>query len=131
MRKTAVLLLLTGVFLLAAGSLPDTSAETLCRGFLEDRGWQVGALLSEEMLWLPEGEDPTWTSYYALQRENGFLMEKYAGKEVQKFSFRIDNHPDGENAYANLYWYDGAIIGGDVLSPALNGFMHGLKPSNF
>lgn len=131
MRKTAVLLILTGVFLLAAGSLPDTSAEALCRRFLEDRGWKVGALLSEELLWLPEGEDPTWTAYYALQRENGFFMEKYAGKKVRKFSFRIDDHPDGENVYANLYWYNKAIIGGDILSPALNGFMRGLETSNF
>jgi len=130
-RKLLSLLLLAGVFLFAAGTLPDTSAETVCRAFLKDRGWQTAESFSEAVIHLPETADATWKAYFSLQTENGFPMEAYVGRKIRHLSFRIENHPWGEGVYANLYWCDGKIIGGDIMSPALDGFMHGLDSSNF
>ena len=52
------------------------------------------------------------------------------GKTVMKYSYRITNYEgcDGE-VYATLLVYKNRVIGGDVASAALDGFMHGFaKP---
>ncbi len=131
MRKILPLSCLAGVFLLLAGIMPDTSAAAECRALLESCGWQTAGAFTEEAVTLPTKEDATWATYLAMQQENGFDMEPFAGRQVLRLSCRIGNHPAGDAVYANLYWCDGRVIGGDIMSPALDGFMHGLKNSSF
>lgn len=131
MRKLLPLSCLFSVFLLLAGIMPDTSAPAECRALLASYGWQTDGSFTEEAVTLPEKADASWSAYLAMQRENGFDMESFAGRQVLRLSCRIGNHPAGEAVYANLYWCDGGVIGGDIMSPALDGFMHGLKISSF
>ena len=76
---------------------------------------------------LPESTDAVWKPYLALQAETGYDMVAYSGKTVTRLTCKIANHPKGEHVYANLFWADGKIIGGDIMSPALDGFLHGLE----
>jgi len=131
LRKFLPLSLLAGVFLLLALAVPGTSPAEEARMVLEDCGWQAAEEFTEEVITLPAFSDATWRAYLALQKENGMDMEPYGGREVLKLTCRISEYPAEGMVYANLYWCDGRIIGGDIMSPALGGFMHGLKKPPF
>jgi hypothetical protein len=97
--------------------------------FLESFGWLVlqEPVASEEVK-IPKTLDDTYRSYLCLQEEQGFDLEKYCGKQVTRYTYEILNYPTGETGVmANLLVYKNKIIGGDISSPALNGFMHGLN----
>lgn len=96
--------------------------------YLESYGWQVSPepVASEELL-IPETMDDSYTDYLALQAEQGFTLEKYAGKRVKRYSYEITNYPTGEQGIlADLLIYKNTVIGGEVLSPQPDGFLHGL-----
>ena len=43
------------------------------------------------------------------------------------YTYEITNYPTGETGIlANLLIYKNTVIGGEVLSPQLDGFLHGL-----
>ena len=53
-------------------------------------------------------------------------MLPYAGKTCRQWIYRVLNYPkSGEEVRAILLVYDGLVIGGDISSVKLNGFMTG------
>ena len=97
--------------------------------YLSSYGWQVSSepLASQELL-IPTEMDDTYDEYLALQKEQGFDLEKYAGKRVKRYTYEITNYPSGERGVqANLILYKNTVIGGEVLSSQLDGFLHGLS----
>mgnify|MGYP001049634132 FL=1 len=102
--------------------------------YLEDYGWLVNQepLAVEELLIPKEmGSEYDYDDYLALQRSQGFDLAKYAGKTVKRYTYQILNYPTGEQGVqVSLLIYKNTVVAADVLSPALNGFMHGLgRPS--
>jgi hypothetical protein len=97
--------------------------------YLDQYGWQTSPEPSAvEELSIPEQFDERYDQYLQLQREQGFELEKYAGKRVKRYTYQILNHPSGESGViANLLIYKKTVVGGEVLSPKLNGFLHGLS----
>lgn len=96
--------------------------------YLSAYGWQVSPqpLASQELL-IPEEMDESYDEYLALQTEQGFDLAKYAGKQVKRYTYEITNYPSGETGVqANLLLYKTTVVGGEVLSPELDGFLHGL-----
>ena len=84
--------------------------------------------ISVEELVIPEEFDDTYTQYLELQSSQGFDLEKYAGKRVKRYTYAITNYPTGEEGVqAGLLIYKNTVIGGDVLSSQLGGFIHGLE----
>ena len=66
--------------------------------------------------------------YLELQTAQGFDLTKYAGKRVKRYTYEITNYPSGETGVqANLLIYRDKVVGGEVLSPQMNGFVHGLS----
>ena len=96
--------------------------------YLEGYGWQVAQEpLTTEELMIPEEMDESYDDYLSLQSGQGFDLEKYAGKRVKRYTYEITNYPTGEaGVHANLMIYRNAVIGGEVLSPQMDGFLHGL-----
>ena len=96
--------------------------------FLEGYGWQVAQKpLAVEELLIPEEMDESYDNYLALQAQQGFDLEKYAGKRVKRYTYEITNYPTGEaGVQANLMLYRNTVVGGEVLSPQMDGFLHGL-----
>ena len=46
---------------------------------------------------------------------------------MERYTYEITNYPTGETGIlANLLIYKNTVIGGEVLSPQLDGFLHGL-----
>ena len=69
----------------------------------------------------------TYTQYLDLQAQQGFDLTKYRGKRVKRYTYAVTNYPTGESGVqAGLLLYRNTVIGGDVLSNALGGFIHGL-----
>lgn len=97
--------------------------------YLESYGWTVNpeAARVEELI-IPEEFDDTYTQYLALQSGQGFDLTQYSGKRVKRYTYEITNYPTGEaGVQAGLLIYKNTVIGGDVLSSQLGGFIHGLE----
>ena len=97
--------------------------------YLESYGWQVSAdpIAVEELL-IPDEFDETYDQYLALQSEQGFDLTKYQGKRVKRYTYEITNYPTGETGVqVGILVYKNTVVGGEVLSSQLDGFIHGLS----
>ena len=96
--------------------------------YLAAYGWQVSEepIGTQELL-IPKEMDESYQEYLALQSDQGFDLQKYAGKRVKRYTYEIFNYPSGEaGVQANLLICKNTVVGGEVLSPRLDGFLHGL-----
>lgn len=97
--------------------------------YLSQFGWSVEAdpvEVSEVII--PETFDDTYTNYNELQKAQGFDLSVYAGERVKRWIYRVTNYPGYENQdciQATLLVFDGQVIGGDICSTEIDGFMHG------
>ena len=84
--------------------------------------------IAVEELIIPEQFDETYSQYLELQASQGFDLTDYCGKRVKRYTYEITNYPTGESGIqAGLLVYKSTVIGGDVLSAQLGGFIHGLE----
>lgn len=96
--------------------------------YLESYGWQVSAdpIAVEELL-IPDEFDESYDQYLALQSDQGFDLAKQHGKRVKRYTYEITNYPTGEaGVQAGILVYKNTVVGGEVLSSQLDGFIHGL-----
>ena len=92
--------------------------------FLAQFGWQVDAEpLEIREVTIPDAFDEVYTKYNALQREQGFDLEPLAGKVCRQWAYVVTNYPGESPVRANLLVYEGRVVGGDVSSAELDGFM--------
>ena len=96
--------------------------------YLEAYGWLVNPTpLAVEELLVPKEFDKTYQEYLELQSSQGFDLTKYQGKKVKRYAYEILNYPTSETGVqAGLLMYKNTVIGGEVLSSNINGFIHGL-----
>lgn len=122
--------LAAAMFLFTGGreaSLPGGS-DLERRQFLEGFGWELGEAYLRETIRIPAVFDEVYQTYNQIQLDQGFDLQKYAGKEVERYQYIVTNYPNyPEGIRANLLVFEGKIIGGDVCSIALGGFMHGFS----
>ncbi len=100
--------------------------------FVSYYGWEVDKEPIEVRdVIIPETFDEVYDNYNAIQYEQGFDLKKYAGQRVKRWTYVVRNYPDTspEDDYIriNLLVSDGSVIGGDVCSVKLDGFMHGFS----
>ena len=80
---------------------------------------------------IPETFDDVYNNYNQIQTEQGFNLEKYAGQRVKRWTYVIRNYPDtsptDDFIRINILVSDDIVIGGDVCSVKLDGFMHGFS----
>lgn len=95
--------------------------------FLAQFGWTANEEPVEicEVI-IPAEFNETYQSYNELQKEQGLDLSKYAGRTCKRWTYEITNYPgQTEGVRANLLILDGKVIGGDISSTKLDGFMHG------
>ena len=97
--------------------------------YLSQFGWEVSEHpLAAEPVLVPTDVEASCASYCALQKEQGFDIAQYAGQEVYRYTYEVLNYPTGEtNVQVNLLTLDGRVVGGDVCTASLDGWMHGLE----
>lgn len=97
--------------------------------FLSQFGWEVteDPIEVSEVI-IPDEFDETYEKYNEIQKEQNLDLSGYKGKRVKKWTYEIKNYPSHENSdgiiRANILVFDGVVIGGDVCSIELDGFMH-------
>ncbi|MCD7774742.1 MAG: DUF4830 domain-containing protein [Clostridiales bacterium] len=75
---------------------------------------------------IPKEFDSVYEEYNNLQKMQNLDLEKYKGCTVKKWTYTVTNYPgfeDSESIRITLLVYKGKVIGGDVCSVALDGFM--------
>lgn len=138
LKVLLILMAIAGILLLAVTfvnrltdqnkiMLEDIPAQV---AFLEDLGWEVSAepVDIREVI-IPEEWNGVFEEYNDLQKQQGFDLDKYRGKQATIYTYQIQNYDDKENVIANLMIFDGKLIAGDVCSAELGGFMQGLCKS--
>lgn len=97
--------------------------------YLASLGWETPAEPKEvREVAVPREFGGVYADYAALQKRQGFRLEKYAGMKATRYTFDILNYPTGEKGIvADLLVFGEEVIAGDVQSPAADGFMEGLR----
>ncbi len=135
-RSRAIFILIACAALLAlivllcsepeGGGLDSTEKRA---AYLASLGWEVDASSEEHRaVLIPEELDSVLRQYNALQKQQGFDLERYCGRELDCWCYELASYPSGEeNVTAVLYTCKGRAVAGDIHSNALGGFMHGIK----
>ncbi len=137
MAVAAVLAVIAAiVLLLGAGAEPAQSAGAFTAGtndqrvkFLKDFGWDVtNTPVESSQVRIPDQPNQVYQRYNILQKNQGFDLSGYAGKNVMRYVYKINNYPGAtEPVYATLLIYKNQIIGGDVTDTAAHGQIRGFK----
>jgi len=92
--------------------------------FLGSFGWAVEPEpVTIKNVQIPAKFTEAYQRYNDLQKQQGFNLSKYRADIVESYTFRVLNHPASGDVFANVLVYKGRIIGGDICSFAINGFM--------
>ena len=95
--------------------------------FLKQFGWEVEQEpVSIEEIVIPQQFNQVYERYNELQKTQGMDLIKYAGKTVKKVVYQITNYQRQDTiVHATLLIYHDKVIGGDISSAELDGFMYG------
>jgi len=96
--------------------------------FIRSFGWEVSADYTKSDVTIPAEFDSVYTEYNRMQIAQGLDLRKIAGRSAELYTYSVLNHPSGEeNVSLNILVYKNKVVGGDVMSPRLDGFMHGFE----
>ena len=137
-RKNAVRIVLGALILLLLVSLAARFLSGWAKNadspddrmnFLSALGWEVDPESEESReVIIPSCEEGAMVDYNELMKRGGYDLKPFEGKKVQQYSYVITNYPGyTQTVYVTLYTDRGRVIGGDIHSAALNGFMHELR----
>ena len=132
----AIALILTAIIVLAGRRDRDTTyipAETAADivAYLENLGWQVAPepIEVQEIL-IPREFDAVYEAYNVMQIEAGFDLRDHRGRPATRYRWQVLNYPgQTEGVIADVLVSGGYIIGGDIQSVTIDGFIHGLFPN--
>lgn len=115
-----------------AGSAGIAGAENADRvHFLAECGWQVEEEpLSAQEVQIPTEFSDVYEQYNQLNQQAGFDLHAVAGKACKQYCYRVTNYQGDDEVHATLLVENGRIVGGDVSSAALDGFMVPLRQSS-
>jgi hypothetical protein len=97
--------------------------------FLKQFGWEVDAEpIKEQQVTIPKEFDKIFAAYNEIQRRQGLDLSSFKKKKVTRFTYAVTNYPDYDGeVYVNILVYRNKVIGGDVCSADVNGFVHGFE----
>lgn len=110
----------------------DANDNTKRAKFLSEFGWQVDENPTEtKNIKIPEKFNDTYQNYNKIQKDQGLDLYKHKGQDCTCYTYKVNNYPGiKENINANIIVHNGKLIGGDICSTKLDGFMHGFKKEN-
>lgn len=101
------------------------------KAFFTQFGWEIDEEPCEiKEVVIPQEFDDVYTKYNTIQKNQGLDLEQYKGARAKLWSYKITNYQSDAEVRGNILVFDGTVIGGDVSSTALDGFMHGFEKSS-
>lgn len=135
-KKWGIVAVAAGVLLLAlivipklqpelSGGIPgETNSQRVT--FLAQYGWEVEEEPVEiRDVTIPEEFDQVYEQYNEVQKSQGMDLAPYAGKTCRQWIYRVNNYPEEGTVQATILVYEGQIVGGDISSTELDGFLCG------
>ncbi len=96
--------------------------------FLSQFGWKVNPEPAEiKEVIIPEKFNDVYDNYNVIQKDQGLDLLPYAGKTCRQWVYNVTNYPQGTEVRATLLIYGNIVIGGDLSTTAMDGFMTGFK----
>lgn len=135
MKKRSVICMVIActVLVLAAYAASHIPADRgyIARRYIAELGWTCAKGADEvKKLTIPQEFDEVYTRYNDLQRQAGFDLTPYRGREVTRYTYRVTDGGQ-DNVFIHILMYDSKIIGGDIMSTGLDGFMLPLAEKEF
>lgn len=98
-------------------------------GFLSQFGWTVdGGNPESATVTIPAEFDKVFAAYNEIQKTQGLDLSKYKKKELTRYTFEVTNYEGYEGkVLANVLTYRGKVVGGDICSADVSGFVHGFE----
>ena len=140
-----LLLTATLVFIRKIGNTNSTATSKICGKYsisAKDNNERISFLnqfnlkvlpepIEEIEINIPSQFNKVYEKYNDIQKENGLDLEKYKGKSCTKYTYKVLNYKNEKiEVRANLLVLDGKVIGGDICSVDLDGFMHGFTKND-
>ncbi|PKM71940.1 MAG: DUF4830 domain-containing protein [Firmicutes bacterium HGW-Firmicutes-16] len=141
-KKTALLIVVTIAVLLCAVILSLGVGGSISSGansqkvktnedrvkFLENLGWEVNETpVDEKKVVIPKEFSDIYDTYNRMQLDQGYDLTQYRGMEAIIYTYTVTNYTGySGNVVADLYVIANEVVGGDIHSLAIDGFMHGL-----
>ena len=132
----AAALILAAILLMGGGeeSTAPTAAPSMSSNdgrvqFLKNFGWEVTTSPTESgQVKIPRDSSEVFHRYNTMQRGQGYDLSAYAGKNVMRYVYQVNNYP-GATApvYATVLVYKDQVIGGDVTDTSPGGKIRGFK----
>lgn len=130
-----VLAIIALVLLLGGGNDTEVTSATPISDndsrvkFLTDLGWEVAASpIESSQVRIPENTTEVFDRYNDLQKSQGYDLSSYAGKNVMRYVYKVNNFPGATDpVYATILVYKNKVIGGDVTDTAPTGRIQGFK----
>lgn len=120
--------ILIGQFLSLESAGIDASTNAKRVLFLQGLGYEVDETATEiKDIVIPENFSAVYEKYNNLQKQAGFDLKNYRGKNAKVYSYSLQNDTEKQ---IHLIVCEDRLIGGDVASLKLNGNMTGLKRKN-
>ena len=97
--------------------------------FLSQFGWTVdGGKPESAKVTIPAEFDKVFAAYNEIQKSQGLDLSKYKKKDLTRYTFEVTNYKgyDGK-VLANVLVYRGKVVGGDICSADVSGFVHGFE----
>ena len=113
----------------ASYSYEKVKCEDDAERFLAQFGWIVDATPVEvKEVTMPDEFDKIFAAYNEIQKNQGLDLAKYKRKKLTRYTFEVTNY-EGYNkkVFANVLVYRGNVVGGDICSAEVEGFVHGFE----
>ena len=95
-----------------------------------DGSTPAGTQVTEKQVMIPSEFDKIFLEYNEIQRRQGLDLSAFKKKSVMRYTYSVKNYPGYEGeVHVNLLVYKNTVIGGDVCSADVNGFVHGFEKS--
>ena len=97
--------------------------------FLSQFGWTVdGGKPESAKVTIPSEFDKVFAAYNEIQKAQGLDLSKYKKKDLTRYTFEVTNYKGYEGkVLANVLVYRGKVVGGDICSADVSGFVHGFE----
>ena len=97
--------------------------------FLSQFGWTVdGGSPESAKVTIPAEFDKVFAAYNEIQKSQGLDLSKYKKKELTRYTFEVTNYEGYEGkVYANVLVYRNKVVGGDICSADVSGFVQGFE----